>query len=330
MTTTDAARRASGFAAAVVLAAVAWPVSALSPLLGPAVVAAFLGVAVAWSLPSLAVVLRPGALRSAKLVLQVAIVLLGATLAPQQLAIGWSAAAVVLVAVVVALAAVALLHRPFAVDRETATLLAAGTSICGATAVAVTSGVIRARSAAVTAALATVLLLNLVGVLVFPVLGRALGMTQEAFGVWAATAVHDTSSVLAAATAYGPQAADVAVVVKLARTLLLIPFVLAVGVWFRRGEAAGSPGVRRLVPPFLVVFVAAVALNGVGVVPDVVQPGLRTAATAGIGVALAAFGLTADRASVQAAGPRAVAVGAGAWVAVSVAALVLIRVTGVG
>lgn len=308
--------------------ALAWPLAELSPLFGTAIVAALLGVAVAWALPGAASTLRPGASRTAKVMLQASIVVLGATMSPADLEIGWPVAVVVLGSAGTAIVVVLAARASFGVDRATSTLLAAGTSICGATAVATTASVLRARAEAVTSALATVLVGNLIAVLTFPAIGHLLGLSQESFGIWAATAVHDTASVLATASAFGPDAAEVAVVVKLARTLLLIPFVVVVAARTPRGADASGTGIARLLPPFIVAFVVAIALNAVGVIPTVVQPVLRTVASAGITVALAGFGLTADRASILAGGPRALALGGTAWVVVAITALGLQWVLG--
>lgn len=163
------------------------------------------------------------------------------------------------------------LARLLKVDREAGLLISVGTAICGGSAIAAVAPVIRAREQAISVALATVFLLNAAALVVFPPLGQAAGLGQEAFGLWSALAIHDTSSVVGAGLAYGPRALEVATTVKLARALWIVPLTLGLG-WFvarRRSASADAPPVKK--PWFIAGFLAMAAL--VTLVPALQVPG---------------------------------------------------------
>ena len=141
-----------------------------------------------------------------------------------------------------------LMGRFFKIDKKTSLLIAGGTAICGGSAIAALSPVIRAEERQVSVALGVVFILNSVALFLFPVIGHLLHMSQSQFGLWSAIAIHDTSSVVGAAGRYGPEALQIATTVKLARALWIIPISLLSAVFFR-GEggrscagAGGRPG----------------------------------------------------------------------------------------
>lgn len=208
--------------------------------------------------------------------LQTAIVLLGLKLDLNTL---WqlSAEYTGLVAgyVVATLALGLLLGRILAVEPPSSKLMSAGTAICGGTAIATLSAVVRASPQQTGVALAIVFLLNVVALLGFPAIGRALEMSQEAFGVWSALAIHDTSSVVATAAVYGDRAAEVATTIKLGRTLWLIPLAFAVSVLEQRtGPAAADGSTPRIrVPGFILLFVVAAGLGSLLGLPAALTQG---------------------------------------------------------
>jgi uncharacterized integral membrane protein (TIGR00698 family) len=122
-----------------------------------------------------------------------------------------------------------LLGKYLKVDRDAGLLISIGTAICGGSAIAAAAPVLRARPHQVSIALATVFLLNAVALVVFPPIGHLAHLGQEPFGLWAALAIHDTSSVVGAGLAYGPRALEVATTVKLARALWIVPMTLGLG-----------------------------------------------------------------------------------------------------
>jgi uncharacterized membrane protein YadS len=156
------------------------------------------------------------------------------------------------------------------------------------------------------------------------------GLSQHAFGLFAGTAVNDTSSVVAATTVYGHQAAAYGLVVKLTRTLAIIPICVGLAAW-RRGRVASvnnSPALWRLLPVFLLGFLAAVGVNSAGLVPMHLHPGLSTAAAWMITTALAAVGLSSRLGQIRTAGFRPICLGAILWATVGLSSLALQVVTG--
>jgi uncharacterized integral membrane protein (TIGR00698 family) len=163
------------------------------------------------------------------------------------------------------------LARLLKVERDAGLLISVGTAICGGSAIAAVAPVLHAKEHEISVALATVFLLNAAALLIFPPLGHAAGLGQDAFGLWAALAIHDTSSVVGAGLAYGPRALEVATTVKLARALWIVPLTLSIG-WIvaRRGAASiDAPPVKK--PWFIAGFLIMAAL--VTFVPGLHAPG---------------------------------------------------------
>jgi uncharacterized integral membrane protein (TIGR00698 family) len=152
-----------------------------------------------------------------------------------------------------------LLGGALGTQRDTSLLVTVGTAICGGSAIAAVAPVIRARSQDISVALATVFFLNAIALIIFPPIGRHLGLGQMQFGVWSALAIHDTSSVVGAAMQYGARALEIATTIKLTRALWIVPVTLVVGALWSRGEnEAGTGKAKR--PWFILGFVAAAAL----------------------------------------------------------------------
>ncbi|MDX3348680.1 MULTISPECIES: YeiH family protein [Streptomyces] len=324
--------RLPGLAVAVAVASVATVVGGWFPLIGGPVAGIVIGVVLA-AVRRPAERLGPGITTASKFVLQLSVVLLGCQLSLTQVVrVGGSSLPVMLGSLVACLAAAYFVGRRLGIGRDLRTLIGVGTSICGASAIAAVTPVIGAASAEVAYAVSTIFLFNIAAVLVFPVLGHLLDMSQQAFGLFAGTAVNDTSSVVAAAATYGDEAGQYAVVVKLTRTLLIIPICLwLAALTKRRALAAGTGGpgagprlnVLKLVPWFLVGFLLTALVNTLGLIPDRAHPGLTTLCVFMITVALSAIGLTTDLRGLRRAGPRPLLLGACLWVVVSVTSLAL-------
>jgi uncharacterized integral membrane protein (TIGR00698 family) len=315
-----------GLAAAVALAVVSTAIGQVVPVLGSAVPAVVLGAVIATVRPPSAV-LAPGLGFAGERVLQASVVVLGLRLSLRQvLAVGVGSLPVMLGTLAACLVVARLVGRRLRIDRDLQALIGCGTGICGASAIAAVAPAIGAASADVAYAVSTIFVFNIAAVLVFPLLGHALGLSQHAFGLFAGTAVNDTSSVVAAASAYGPAAVDHAVVVKLVRTLMIIPIVLALAALTRRRgtAAAGEPrpgGVLRLVPWFLIGFLVMAALDSTGVVPATASAPIATVSTFLISTALAGIGLSTDVRALRRTGHRPLLLGAILWVTVTVVSL---------
>jgi uncharacterized integral membrane protein (TIGR00698 family) len=313
---TDAAAASRGNAAPVLIGLGAYAVGAVLPVIGAPVIAVVVGLTVSrWVRPPAA------GLRFAKeRLLQLAIVLLGAQLSLGEIAsVGAASLPVLLGTLAGCLALAWLVGRRLGIGRDLRTLIGVGTGICGASAIAAVSPVLRARGNDVAYALSTIFLFNVAAVLVFPPLGHLLGLDQQAFGLFAGTAVNDTSSVVAAATSYGSAAADHAVVVKLTRSLMIVPICAGLAALARTDRRP----IRELVPWFLVGFLAVAALRSAALIPQVAAGPLRTTAGLLIAIALAAIGLSTDVGALRAAGFRPLALGFVLWVAVASTSLAL-------
>jgi len=315
-----------GLAACVVVALAASVVGERVPLLGAPVCAILIGVAIAaWRpLPALA----PGAAFASKLVLQWSIVLLGAQLDLVEIAHGGlSALPVMLGTFVIVLALAYVAGRMLGIDRDLRRLLAIGTAICGGSAIAALASVIDVDRSDVAYALGVVFFFNIVAVVTFPFLGHLQHLSQAAFGLWAGTAINDTSSVVAAAFAYGAAAGSAAVVVKLTRTLLIVPMVLFYA--WKTIAAGGGRGIAwsKIVPWFIVWFLAAAALNTFGAIPAAFHAPLQRVALFTIVIALAGVGLSSDPERIKAAGPRPLVLGAILWIAIAASSLAIAHYT---
>jgi uncharacterized integral membrane protein (TIGR00698 family) len=324
-----------GVGGAAAVAAVATLLGGLAPVVGAPVFAILIGIAIA-AVTKRAARMRPGIAFTSKKVLQGSIVLMGLGLSlGQVLSTGARSLPVLAGTLAAALGMAWAAGRLLGVRGDTRTLIGVGTAICGASAIAATDAVIGADEADVSYAIATIFTFNFVAVLLYPGLGHVLGLSQRSFGLWAGTAINDLSSVVAAATIYGHAAASYGVIVKLTRVLAIIPVCLglaAVRGWRRTDAMARSAAprvsIRRIVPVFIVAFIAAVAANTIGLVPAVWHHGLSDLSTWMITAALAAIGLSTDVRHIRRAGFRPLALGAVLWATVALASLGLQALTG--
>lgn len=234
---------APGLAAAALVVGAAVPLGALVPSLGAPVIALALGITAAALRPP-SPTLEPGLRVGSRALLQAAIVVLGATLGLRAVAsAGLQTLPVLAGTLTAALIATIAGAKLLGVPGRLRTLIGVGTGICGASAIAAVSGIVAATEVEIAYAVTTVFVFNLVAVLLFPTLGHLLGLGQSSFGLWAGTAVNDTSSVVAAAYAYGNAAGAHAVVVKLTRTVAILPVAAALALLSRRHSAGSvTPG----------------------------------------------------------------------------------------
>lgn len=201
------------------------------------------------------------------------------------------------------------------VESTTGRLISTGTAICGGSAIAAMGPVLGAAAGEMSVALGCVFVLNAVALFVFPGIGHALDMAPAQFGYWAAIAIHDTSSVVGAAARYAPEALAVAVPVKLARALWILPLVAIAAVAVRK------PGSRTTVPWFILLFVAASAVASAAPAGAVVYFWLVAAAKAGLAVTLFLIGAGLSKESLKSVGWRPFAQGVMLWVLVSAGSL---------
>ena len=197
-------------------------------------------------------------------------------------------------------------------------LISCGTAICGGSAIAAVGPVAGAKDEEMSVALGTVFVLNAVALFAFPPIGHALALTQQQFGLWCAIAIHDTSSVVGAAAAYGPEALGVATTIKLARALWIIPVALGTAYLFKR------PDVKVKIPWFILGFIGAMLLNTYLPETRFVGPWLVKLARLGLTVTLFFIGAGLSLNVIKSVGPRPFALGVLLWLVISAASLYVI------
>jgi uncharacterized integral membrane protein (TIGR00698 family) len=222
------------------------------------------------------------------------------------------------VVVIGTLAAGLLAGRLLRLGRADALLVSTGTAICGGSAIATIGPLVRATPQQLSFSLAVVFVLNAAALALFPLVGAALGMSQAEFGLWAALAIHDTSSVVAACARYGPEALAVGTTVKLVRTLWIVPLALIVA-------AVAHRGARIQWPWFIVGFVAASAVAGLAPAGQPVYAAVTVLARLTLRATLLLIGLQLSREAIRQAGARLFVAGALLWVLVGAGTLAAVR-----
>jgi uncharacterized integral membrane protein (TIGR00698 family) len=208
-------------------------------------------------------------------------------------------------------------------------LITTGTAICGGSAIATIGPILQAHEEEMAVSLGTIFILNSIALLIFPPIGNALRLSQSQFGLWAALAIHDTSSVVGAATKYGPQALVIGTTVKLARALWIVPLALATAA-IKRGNSkddagGGKSGLRIQFPWFIAFFVLAAVLNTY--LPAFERPAkwLFTVGRLGLTATLFLIGSGISRATLKEVGWRPLLLGVLLWLGVGLASLYFIR-----
>lgn len=210
-------------------------------------------------------------------------------------------------------------YKLLKVNKTTSYLISSGTAICGGSAIAAVGPVIKAKDSEMSVALGTVFVLNAVALFVFPLLGHWLGLTQQQFGMWAAIAIHDTSSVVGAGAAYGEEALQVATTIKLTRALWIIPLALVTSLIFKSGEKKVS------IPWFILCFVVAMLVNTY-LLADYPEIGKAISAIARKLLTLTMFfiGASLSKSTLRSVGVKPLIQGVILWLLISVVSLLYI------
>jgi uncharacterized integral membrane protein (TIGR00698 family) len=319
-----------GIGAALGVALVALAVASVIPLIGAPIVAIALGIALRALVP-LPAMLNCGIKFSSRNLLQAAIVVSGFGLSLVTVVhTGLATLPVTLSTIAVVLLLGPLLGRFLNVRGALNQLISIGTAICGASAIAAASTVLEPPEEIVALAIATVFFYNLVAVVLFPPLGHLMQLSQNAFGIWAGTAINDTSSVVAAGYAYGPSAGAEATIVKLTRATFILPVVGVLAVVVARARCAEHTAVpwKRIIPWFIGWFLLAALIQTSGIIPDRWHGAIVELAMLLITAALAAIGMSTNVRALFRSGLRPLALGFLLWVAIAITSLVVQHATG--
>ena len=286
--------------------------------------------------------LDAGVKYTSKKVLQYAVILLGFGMnLADILAKGAQSLPIILSTIATSLIVAYALHRLLDVPGKISTLVGVGSSICGGSAIAATAPVIDADDEEIAQSISVIFLFNVIAALVFPTLGGMLGLTNEGFGLFAGTAVNDTSSVTAAASAWdsmhpGANVLEAATVVKLTRTLAIIPITLVLAFWqVRKAKQAGASdagstfSLKKIFPYFILFFVLASVVTTVFNLPAAVTAPIKELSKFFIVMAMAAIGFNTDIVKLVRSGGKPILMGACCWVAIAVVSLGMQHVLGI-
>lgn len=215
------------------------------------------------------------------------------------------------------------------IPGKLAILIGVGTSICGGSAIAATAPVIEAEEKEVAQSISTIFLFNIIAVFIFPALGRLIGLSDAGFGVWAGTAINDTSSVVAAGVAWSETAGtgtalEMATIVKLTRTLMIVPITLVLAVYTSKKKAGSHQNnfhFVKIFPWFVIGFLLAAVLFTFTGIPESFAHGLSETGKFMIVMAMAAIGLNTNLKNMLKGGVKPILLGSICWAAVSIASL---------
>lgn len=310
------------------IAAVAWMAGTRLPMVGGPVFGILFGIILTTLSPDLFPRFEQGIRYTSKKLLQAAIVLLGFEMDLfRVIQVGGQSLLIMVFTLAAAFLTAWMVGRALRIPSNTTTLIGVGTAICGGSAIAAVAPVIRAESEDVAHAISTIFLFNILAVFIFPPIGHLLQMSDFGFGVWAGTAINDTSSVVAAAASWSSSTGNnmalaTATIVKLTRTLIIIPICLVLAaVTARRERAAGTFQLTKVFPWFVLFFLAASILNTAAGIPAPVAGQLVTAGKFLIVMAMSAIGLSTNLVKLLRNGMRPILMGLSCWFAVAIVSI---------
>ena len=335
--------RSKGLLLCLVLAIPCWMLGKAVPVVGGPVFAILAGMVIALFYREKKGT-QAGIAYTSKYILQLAVVLLGFGMNLSEVArVGLTSLPIIVSTITTSLVVAFLLHKLMRMPTNISTLVGMGSSICGGSAIAATAPVIGADDEEIAQSISVIFLFNVAAALLFPTFGGVLGLSNEGFGLFAGTAVNDTSSVTAAAAAWdgmhpGANTLDTATIVKLTRTLAIIPITLALA-FFRvirakraGGEKEGSFQLNKIFPFFILFFVLASILTtvclGLGVSSGVFTP-FKELSKFFIIMAMAAIGLNTDIVKLVKTGGKPILMGACCWAAITAVSLGMQHVLGI-
>lgn len=328
-----------GVALCLLIALPCWWLGKAFPIVGGPVFAILAGMLITFLLPDKSR-LQKGIAFTSKKILQYAVILLGFGLNLSEIAkVGAQSLPIIVSTIATSLLIAYFVSHRLQMPGNVATLIGVGSSICGGSAIAAAAPVVGADDEEIAQSISVIFLFNVLAALIFPSLGMALGLSTDGFGLFAGTAVNDTSSVTAAAAAWdglhpGANALDTATIVKLTRTLAIIPIVLVLALLQgkKAGAKGGSVNLRQIFPMFILYFVLASCITTVcsllGVPMAVFAP-FKSLSKFFIIMAMAAIGLNTNIVKLVKNGGKPILLGACCWVGITVVSLMMQHILGI-
>lgn len=329
-----------GLALCLIIAVPSWFLGRAFEVVGGPVFAIIIGMIVTLFIKDKGA-FQSGIAFTSKKILQYAVILLGFGLNLSTIAkTGAQSLPIIVSTIATSLIVAFVLYKLMKTPSKISTLIGVGSSICGGSAIAATAPVIGASDEEIAQSISVIFLFNILAALIFPAFGSLVGMSNEGFGLFAGTAVNDTSSVTAAASAWdgmhpGANTLDSATIVKLTRTLAIIPITLVLAVYRARKEksAAGNNfSIKKIFPFFIIFFVIASVITttatSLGVSADVFSP-LKTLSKFFIVMAMSAIGLNTNIVKLIKTGGKPIFMGFCCWIAISGVSLLMQHILGI-
>jgi len=305
----------------IVLALPAWLLGTFIPLIGGPVFGILFGmIAAFWKRPT---IYDTGIRFTAKIILQASIILLGFEMNLFNVfKVGSQSLYIIISTLTTAFITAWLVGRSLKLPGNTSILIGVGTAICGGSAIAATAPVISASEKDVAYSISTIFLFNIAAVFIFPFIGHLLDMSNIGFGMWAGTAINDTSSVVAAGYSYSNEAGNFATIVKLTRALMIVPITLALAIFTARKNSHNSSfNILKIFPWFILGFLVASIINTIGFISPSICTFFAEIGKFLIIMALTAIGLTTHLKSLISNGMKPILLGLSCWVAVALVSL---------
>lgn len=323
-----------GILLCLLIAAPAWFLGKAYPIIGGPVFGILIGMIVTLFIPQLKIKkmnFEGGVKYTSKKLLQYSIILLGFEMNLLNIIkVGGQSLFVMLFTLTSAFLTAYFLGKALGLDGKMTTLIGVGTSICGGSAIAATAPVINAKDEDVAHAISTIFLFNVLAVFIFPPLGRLIGLSDIGFGMWAGTAINDTSSVVAAGTAWSAFAGNntalvFATIVKLTRTLMIVPITLVLAIYTSRKTSKTTDNFNfiKVFPWFVLGFLATAILNTYGPISKELSHSLVTLGKFIIVMAMSAIGLNTHVKKLIANGLKPILLGLCCWFVVAAISLIV-------
>ena len=325
-----------GISISILISLIAWYLGNLFPIIGGPVIGLFIGLLGASLLINQKRFII-GMQFTSKKVLQYAVVLLGFGLNLSQVFnVGLTSLPIILTTIATALITAYVIHKLFKLDSEIVTLVGVGSSICGGSAIAATAPVIKAKDESIATAISVIFFFNILAALLFPHLGSWLGLSNQGFAIFAGTAVNDTSSVTATASSWdslhGTSILEQATIVKLTRTLAIIPITLGLSIWqSKKDNTKERFSLTKAIPNFILWFLLASLITTVAMsmgVPAAIFAPLKDLSKFMIIMAMTAIGYQTNLKKIITKGGSALLVGGLCWLLISIVSLLMQKLLG--